>query len=134
MEILKNLVKGTSIGAAVGLLLTFILPPFAQAIGIPHAIGELGNPVWMAGFVGAITGTTSLVQPVMNWLFGDGEKEAGEEKGKTPVARLHLPPALAKEMALACALPGAPSPLCENVSVSPNCCAGKSRSRQEGRL
>ncbi len=67
----KNILKSTLVGAVAGALLSQVLPHFAVAIGIGHAVGELGNPVWMAGFFGAISGVTTAVQPFLDTLFKD---------------------------------------------------------------
>ncbi len=74
-EYTRNIIKNTIVGAVVGVLLSFVLPPFAHAIGLPEAAGQVGHMTWMAGFFGAISGATTAIQPVFDWAFRDKSKD-----------------------------------------------------------
>lgn len=83
---LKNIVKSTLVGLAVGVALSVILPVFAASLGIPEAAGALGNAAWTGGFVALISGTTAALQPTFDRLFGDAPRAPAMIEGaeKTP--------------------------------------------------
>ena len=84
--IAKNTVKGALVAFAVGALLAVAAPVIANwtNVSMPD-VGLSANPLWLGSFFGAWGALAAMVQPAVDYMFGDAKK--GKELTQIVVIR-----------------------------------------------
>ena len=118
--LVKNILKNAALGFAAGAIAAFLLPPIAAMLDIPTAVGHLANPWWLGSFCGVLNAGTSLVQPALDYLFGDNAAPAKEEpKRETKINfTVQVAQAPQKQPEQAQTIVLAPSSVCNAESVA----------------
>jgi hypothetical protein len=75
----KDVLKSTGIGFAVGVVLALVLPAAFSLMGMPDTAGNMANPLWLGTFSGLFSGVSTAGHLGFKALAGEPFKSALDE-------------------------------------------------------